>query len=146
MIRHRGNRRCSLEARFYNRRCQGLSPWVESKRDDIQERARNNLPHAYSKCSSATAPACCRTSMITRGDAMCFRPPSIDNGPVKCPQCGAEVEANASECSNCGAKAVAAPGVAAPGAPAPPPIPGVPGAPKVPKAPSVSSAPKPPTP
>ena len=29
---------------------------------------------------------------------MCFRPPTVDNGPVKCPKCGAEVDPKADAC------------------------------------------------
>ncbi|WP_417142491.1 zinc-ribbon domain-containing protein [Raoultibacter massiliensis] len=42
---------------------------------------------------------------------MCFRPPTIEAGPVKCPQCGAEVDPTANECPSCGAKAAPAPGI-----------------------------------
>lgn len=63
---------------------------------------------------------------------MCFRPPTLDGGEVKCPQCGASVSVDADECPNCGAKS------AITGAAAPPPVPPkgfkVPGA-SVPKAP-----------
>ena len=72
-----------------------------------------------------------------KGQTMCFRPPSVDQGNVKCPKCGAEVSALASECPNCGAKA--APGV--PPVPGMPPVPPVPGAPGAPKAPGVPKAP-----
>ena len=34
---------------------------------------------------------------------MCFRPPTVDNGPVKCPKCGAEVDPKADACPSCGA-------------------------------------------
>ncbi|ROT92437.1 zinc-ribbon domain-containing protein [Gordonibacter urolithinfaciens] len=46
---------------------------------------------------------------------MCFRPPTVDNGPVKCPKCGAEVDPKADACPSCGAKA--APSVPKPPAP-----------------------------
>ncbi|WP_425439826.1 zinc-ribbon domain-containing protein, partial [Raoultibacter massiliensis] len=42
---------------------------------------------------------------------MCFRPPTVDAGPVKCPKCGAEVDPKADECPSCGAKATPAPGM-----------------------------------
>lgn len=41
---------------------------------------------------------------------MCFRPPSVDQGPVKCPKCGAMVDPNLDACPKCGAKATAAVG------------------------------------
>ena len=76
---------------------------------------------------------------------MCFRPPTIEAGPVKCPKCGAEVDPTADTCPNCGAEATPAPGMpgvpGAPGAPKAPGAPGVPGAPKAPGAPSAPKAP-----
>ena len=68
---------------------------------------------------------------------MCFRPPTVEAGPVKCPKCGAEVDPTLNECPSCGAKAAPDPGV--PGAPG---APGVPVAPGVPKAPGAPGAPK----
>ena len=71
---------------------------------------------------------------------MCFRPPTVVNGPVKCPKCGAEVDPKADACPSCGAKATPMPGIPTPpGAPTPPPVPGVPGAPKVPSVPKPSA-------
>lgn len=71
---------------------------------------------------------------------MCFRPPTIDEGPVKCPMCGAEVDPKLTECPSCGAKAAPAPGM-----PTPPGVPSAPGAPSIPKVPSVPKAPKAPS-
>lgn len=42
---------------------------------------------------------------------MCFRPPTVEAGPVKCPKCGAEVDPTLNECPSCGAKAAPVPGV-----------------------------------
>lgn len=66
---------------------------------------------------------------------MCFRPPTIEGGKVKCPKCGAEAPMEATTCPNCGATSgvnsvappppVPAGGIKAPGRK-------VPGAPKVP--------------
>ena len=64
---------------------------------------------------------------------MCFRPTTVDSGPVKCPKCGAEVPATADACPNCGATASAMPPM--PVAPGMPPVPGMPGVPGAPKAP-----------
>jgi predicted amidophosphoribosyltransferase len=72
---------------------------------------------------------------------MCFRPPTAANGSVKCPKCGAEVDASLDACPNCGATATMA------GAPAgftPPPPPGMAPGMAAPKVPSVPKAPKPP--
>ena len=73
---------------------------------------------------------------------MCFRPPSLDAGPVKCPKCGAEVDPTLDQCPNCGAKADPAPPSA--GIPT---VLGAPGAPAVPapgiKVPTVPTPPKP---
>ena len=82
-----------------------------------------------------------------RGTSMCFRPPSVDQGPVKCPKCGAMVDPSLDACPKCGAKAEAStsapPTPGAPGAPKVPSVPKVPatpGAPKVPSVPKVPSA------
>lgn len=58
---------------------------------------------------------------------MCFRPTSVEAGPIACPQCRKEVlnAATATKCPHCGAKVQNGPG----GAPGAPPIPGAPGAP-----------------
>lgn len=63
---------------------------------------------------------------------MCFRPPTVENGSVRCPKCGAEADLLLDVCSSCGAKAVSAPGMSA--------TPGVAAS----KAPLASIAPKPP--
>ncbi|MBC2890240.1 zinc-ribbon domain-containing protein [Gordonibacter massiliensis] len=65
---------------------------------------------------------------------MCFRPPAADNGPMKCPACGAEVAPNATACPQCG-NTSQAPSMRAPGAPPVPPAPGTPSAPTPPPAP-----------
>ena len=64
---------------------------------------------------------------------MCFRPPTVDAGPVKCPKCGAEVDPMLDQCPGCGAKATAAPSM--PSLSVAPGMPKAPGAPKAPKAP-----------
>ena len=80
---------------------------------------------------------------MEKGRRMCFRPPTVDQGPVKCPQCGAEVDPSLDKCPNCGAVAAPAPGMATPpGVPPVPGAPGAPGAPKVPSVPQVPSVPK----
>lgn len=65
---------------------------------------------------------------------MCFRPPSVDSGPLNCPKCGGEVEPVADKCPHCGATAESpSPGIPTMSKPgAIPAIPKAPGAPKPP--------------
>ena len=80
-----------------------------------------------------------------RRTSMCFRPPSVDQGPVKCPKCGAMVDPSLDACPKCGAKAEAStsapPTPGAPGAPKVPSVPKVPATPGAPKVPSVPKVP-----
>ena len=87
---------------------------------------------------------CSEMKKIGEEKVMCFRPPTVDAGPIKCPQCGAEVDPKLDQCPSCGAKA--APVATPPGVPVPPPVPGVPGASSVPSVPKAPSAPQPPAP
>lgn len=62
---------------------------------------------------------------------MCFRPTSVDSGPIKCPQCGEEVSPMLSKCPYCGytekdVVASVAPKYDIPGMPKPPKAPGAP--------------------
>lgn len=59
---------------------------------------------------------------------MCFRPPTVEEAKIKCPQCGSDMPMDAPKCPACGAANAVS-------SAAPPSIPTIPGAPKAPGAP-----------